>query len=277
MMMRAAGSGLVVLAFVSVSSGMVGAAAAPPAPAPAAKPRPPKERRLHVASAEASSYLVNDWNKFQENYLPLYVGDDDPHTAWSLKTEGIGEWLRVHVTPMEGASKLRMKIRNGYQKTPRLWEANSRAKELTVTLLPSKKTVDVRLEDKSDWQEIALEQPVGAFEAVELKVKSVYPGKKYDDLCISDLQLYVTATSSDNPAFEKQRLEKITTWKKDRAAAAKMFKTKLGQSLPMAAQYTVTRPESPGTAAPTESCSRAGTLCYMAAALSRAARAAGKG
>ena len=92
--------------------------AAPPSPAP--KQIPPKKRRLHVASAEASSYLVNDWNKFQENYLPLYVSDDDPKTAWSLKTEGIGEWLRVHVTPMQGASKLRMKIRNGYQKTPRL-------------------------------------------------------------------------------------------------------------------------------------------------------------
>ena len=221
--------------------------AAPPSPAPApAKPHPPKERRLHVASAEASSYLVNDWNKFQENYLPLYVGDDDPVTAWSLKTEGIGEWLRVHVTPMEGATKLRVKIRNGYQKTPRLWEANSRAKELTVTLLPSKKTVDVTLEDKSDWQEIAVEQPAGAFEAVELKVKSVYAGKKYDDLCISDVQVFVTATSTDNPAFEKQRLDKIATWKKERVAAAKMFKTKLGQTLPIAPQYVVTPPRSAG-------------------------------
>jgi hypothetical protein len=250
---------------------MVGAAAAPPAPAPAAKPRPPKERRLHVASAEASSYLVNDWNKFQENYLPLYVGDDDPHTAWSLKTEGIGEWLRVHVTPMEGASKLRMKIRNGYQKTPRLWEANSRAKELTVTLLPSKKTVDVRLEDKSDWQEIALEQPVGAFEAVELKVKSVYPGKKYDDLCISDLQLYVTATSSDNPAFEKQRLDKIVSWKKERVAAAKMFKTKLGQSLPIAAQYVVV-PHDATEQTVGGGCMGGDPACYMDYTLGRAAR-----
>ena len=34
---------------------------------------------------------------------------------------------------------------------------------------------------------------------------------------------------------EKQRLEKVATWKKERVAAAKMFKTKLGQSLPIAA------------------------------------------
>ena len=265
MMMRAAGSAVVVLAF----SGAVAAAGAPPSPA--ASPRPPKERRLHVASAEASSYLVNDWNKFQENYLPLYVGDDDPRTAWSLKTEGIGEWLRVHVTPMEGATKLRMKIRNGYQKTPRLWEANSRAKELTVTLLPSKKTVDVTLADRSDWQEIALDQPAGALEAVELKVKSVYPGKKYDDLCVSDVQLYVTATSSDNPAFEKQRLEKLTAGKKERVAAAKMFKTKLGQSLPIAPQYVAT-PREGTELPPTNDCGSTHG-CWIEYTLSRAAKA----
>jgi hypothetical protein len=177
---------------------------------------------------------------------------------------------------MEGATKLRMKIRNGYQKTPRLFEANSRAKELTVVLLPSKKTVDVTLKDASGWQELVVEQPAGAFEAVELKVKSVYPGKKYDDLCVSDVQLFVTATSSDNPAYEKQRLEKIATWKKERVAAAKMFKTKLGQSLPIAPQYAVTRPESPVVLG--DVCPGGGDeLCFMRAAVVRAAKAAGKG
>src|SRR5688572_1931840 len=100
---RGPGRWLLVLPALLVSAageGTAGAADAPPAAPPAAGPA--KERRLHVASAEASSFLVNDWNKFQENYLPLYVGDDDPKTAWSLKTEGIGEWLRVHVTQMEG-------------------------------------------------------------------------------------------------------------------------------------------------------------------------------
>ena len=263
----------VLLVFLPVLSLVSSVTAAPAAPAPV--PRPAKERRLHVASAEASSYLVNDWNQFQENYLPLYVGDDDPRTAWSLKTEGIGEWLRVHVTPMEGATKVRLRIRNGYQKTPRLWEANSRAHELTVVLLPSKTTADLALKDAADWQEIVVEQPAGAFEAVELRVKSVYAGKKYDDLCLSDVQLYVTATSSDNPAFEKQHLEKITAWKKERAAAAKLFRTKLGQSLPIAPQYVAARrgrrapePENP--------CPSGGT-CWMSYTLERAARAAGKG
>jgi len=246
------------------------------AAAPAAAPGPAKERRLHVASAEASSYLVNDWNKFQENYLPLYVGDDDPKTAWSLKTEGIGEWLRVHTTQMEGASRLRLKIRNGYQKSPKLFEANSRAKELTVTLLPSKKTVDVTLTDTQGWQDIAVDQPAGPLEAVELKVKSVYAGKKYDDLCISDVQLFATATSSDNPAFEKQRLTKIVTWKKERVAAAKLFQTKLGHSLPIEAQYVATPAVLKGNEEGKSPCPNNDTICDMAHVLARAGAAKGK-
>src|SRR5262245_55582546 len=203
MTMRAAGFAMVVLAF----SGLVAAATAPPALP--GKSRPPKERRLHVAAAEASSYLVNDWNKFQENYLPLYVGDDDPRTAWNLKTEGIGEWVRVRVTPMERATRVRLKVRNGYQKSEKLFQANSRARQVTVVLLPSNTTTEVELTDTFGWQELTVEQPSGPFNAVELRIKSVYAGKKYDDLCLSDVQLFVTAGSSDNPAFEKQQFEKL--------------------------------------------------------------------
>ena len=35
----------------------------------------------------------------------------------------------------------------------------------------------------------------------------MYPGKKYDDACLSDVQVYVTATTPDNPAYEKQHFE----------------------------------------------------------------------
>ena len=237
---------------------------------------PARERRLHLVSAEASSYLVNDWNRFQENYLPLYVGDDDPHTAWSLKTEGIGEWIRMHVTPMQEATHVRMKVRNGFQKSQKLFTANSRAQTLTVVLLPSKKTVDVTLTDAFGWQEIAVDQPAGPLDAVELHVKAVYPGKKYDDLCLSDVQLYVTATSSDNPAYEKQHFEKIVTWKKERAAAAGLFKTELGKALPIAAQYTVTNaPERPNPDRTVgQSCGRK-EGCWMESSLIRAAATAG--
>jgi hypothetical protein len=232
----------------------------------------PLERRLHVSSAESSSYLINDWNKFQENYLPLYVGDDDPKTAWTLKTEGIGEWLRVHVTPMAGATKVRLKVRNGYQKSDKLWAANSRAHGLTVVLLPSKKTIDVDLTDAQGWQELAVEQPAGPFEAVELRVRSVFAGKKYDDLCLSDVEVFVTATTPDNPAFEKQRLQKLLDWKKDRLAAAKLFQSELGASMPIASQYVSTGGDG-DDAHTMESKCRSDRLCWMGEQLARRARA----
>ena len=238
----------------------------------ATPPSSPRERRLHVAAVEASSYLVNDWNKFQENYLPLYVGDDDPRTAWNLKTEGIGEWIRLKVTPMVGATQVRLKIRNGYQKSEKLFAANSRARAITLVLLPGGKTVDVELADKNGWQETVVEQPAGPLEAIELRVKSVYPGKKYDDLCLSDVQVYVTATSSDNPAFEKQHFDKIVAWKRERADAAKLFQTTLGKTLPVAPQYVVERSADTDTKW-VSPCPDGGELCFMTHTLARAASA----
>jgi hypothetical protein len=174
---------------------------------------------------------------------------------------------------MERATRVRMKVRNGYQKSERLFHANSRARVLTVVLLPSNHTQDVELTDAFGWQEFAVEQPAGALEAVELRVKSVYPGKKYDDLCLSDLQLFVTAGSSDNPAFEKQHFDKVIAWKTARAAAAKLFRTELAKSLPIRAQYlTSTLPQLSGPPrTPEKTCigkqDQDTTACWMAAAV----------
>jgi hypothetical protein len=202
---------------------------------------PPVERRLHLAQVEASSYLVNDWNKFQENYLPLYVGDDDPSTAWNDGVDGspVGQWLRLHVTPLAGSSQVRLRVRNGYQKNAKIFAANARLHRVTVVLLPSGVKKDLDLADAQGWQDLLVTQPPGPLEAVELRVQSIYEGAKYDDLAISDVQLQVTSTASENPAFEKQRFDKILTWKRERLAAAHLFRTAAAKAMPIAGQYTV--------------------------------------
>src|ERR671930_2204078 len=88
------------------------------------------ERRLHAEVVTASSFLWNDWNRFQENYYPLYISDDDPKTAWTegAPTSGAGEWLRMRVTRTEGATRARLRIRAGYQKSTRMFKANARPK-----------------------------------------------------------------------------------------------------------------------------------------------------
>ncbi|HWO26283.1 MAG TPA: hypothetical protein VNO30_46465 [Kofleriaceae bacterium] len=206
------------------------------APAAAA----PVERRLHSDSIDASSFLWNDWNRFVENYHPNYVADDDPATAWveGAKSSGAGEWLRIQVTPLEKTTRIRLRVRNGYQKSKDLWKANARAKAVTVRLLPSKAEKQVTLTDADGWQEVVVDQASGPLNAVELAVGSVYEGTKYADLCISDVQVLATSETPDNPAFEKSKLTNLMSWRGARIAAAKVFAAKKTE-LPIYSAYEV--------------------------------------
>ena len=188
----------------------------------------PLERRLHSDSIDASSFLWNDWNKFVENYHPNYVADDDPATAWveGAKSSGAGEWLRIQVTPLDKTTQVRLRVRNGYQKSKDLWKANARAKAVKVRLLPGKVEKLVTLADADGWQEIVVDQPSGQLRAIELAIDSVYEGTKYADLCISDIQVFATSDTPDNPAFEKSKHDNLMSWRSARLAAAKLVASK---------------------------------------------------
>jgi hypothetical protein len=205
----------------------------------------PVERRLHLSQVEASSYLINDWNRFQENYVPLYTGDDDPVTAWNDGVEGspAGQWLRFHVSTLPGTTRVKLRVRNGYQKNQKIYAANARLRGATIVLLPSGVKKDVELTDAFGWQDLTVDQPAGPVEAVELRVRTIYAGTKYDDLAISDVQVHVTSTAAENPAYEKARFDKILAWKKERLAAAKLFKTTAAKVLPIAGQYAISADE----------------------------------
>ena len=198
------------------------------------------ERRLHPHQVDASSFLWNDWNKFQENYHPLYVADDDPTTAWveGADGSGAGEWIRLRVTQMDGATRVRLKLRAGYQKSDGLFKANARPNDITVKLLPGGVEAKTALADAEGWQEVVVDQPPGKLDAVQIRIDSVYEGTKYKDLCLSDVQIYATATTRDNPAFEKGKLDKTLAWKADRLAAAKMFHKEAVGALAVLPSYT---------------------------------------
>src|SRR4051812_4969798 len=87
-------------------------------PAPILSPDPGSAKRLHPRSVTASSFLKNGWNAYEQNYLPPYVADDDPATAWVEGAEGRGEgeqllWIGPR---LEKAKRFVVFIRNGYQK-----------------------------------------------------------------------------------------------------------------------------------------------------------------
>ena len=213
----------------------------------------PVERRLYSDRIESSSFLWTDWNKFQENYHPNYIMDGDPATAWveGADTSGKGEWVRVHLSPVEGATKVRLRVQNGYHKSKTLHEKNARLKEVEVKALPSGFTHKATLKDDMEWQEIAFEQPAGKLEAIELSVASVFEGSKYTDLCVSDLEVFVTGLNVENPAFEKAKLDELLAWKKNRLAAAAVLGSKKATELPILPGYRlVKKGDAPEVEAP---------------------------
>lgn len=230
---------------------------------PALATAAPVERRLHSNALEASSFLWNDWNKYQENYHPNYIADDDAKTAWveGATSSGAGEWIRINVTPLEQTTTVRLKIRNGYQKSKALFAANARAKAVVVRLLPSKTELKATLSDQDGWQELVVTQPSGPVRAIELAVASVYEGTKYADLCISDVQVFATSETADNPAFEKSKRKELLAWRKARVAAAKVF-AKKKIDLPLHTAYQVKTTEL--AKATCESCDIAGMIAAAA-------------
>jgi hypothetical protein len=201
----------------------------------------PRERRIHPDQAVASSFLWNDWNRFQENYHPLYLVDDDPRTAWveGAKGNGEGEWVRLPTNDVHATTRVRLRLRNGYHKSKSLFEKNGRARKLTVELLPSGTKKSFELSDSMDWAEMVVDQPEGLLTAIQLTVDTVYPGSRYQDLCLSDLEIFVTAKNIENPDFEKAKLEQVRAWKKERVEAAKFFASKAAKASPLLPGYRV--------------------------------------
>src|SRR5262245_52893222 len=81
--------------------------------------RAPTWKPLRSASASATSFLQNNWNRFEENYHPSYVLDGNPATAWVEGVPGFGEGeaLTIPVSALRRARAVRLRIWNGYQKS----------------------------------------------------------------------------------------------------------------------------------------------------------------
>jgi hypothetical protein len=195
-------------------------------------------QRLHAEQASASSFLKSNWNKYEENYHPSYVLDDDPKTAWveGAEGDGIGESLTIPVSDLKSARALRLVFLNGYQKSKALLSANSAPRQLTVTVRgpggqESAKT-QLTLERKMGPQSFDI--PVtGAVADVVLTIDSVHPGSKYKDTCVSDVQVFVDSEVPYNAAVEKGKREALLQWKKERLEAAKYF-ARLPKTYPFA-------------------------------------------
>ena len=188
----------------------------------------PTFQQLHSDEARATSYLESNWNKYTENYHPNYVLDDNPVTAWveGVSGQGEGEVLSWDVSALSSARTVRVRIKNGYQKSAGLFAANSAPKEVQLQVWRGNEVVaqdKVMLEKKMGWQEVVLPTNGKGLDHIELTVLSVYPGAKYKDTCISDVETWVDSDVAYNKAFEDAKHGRLEAWITERVKTAEYF------------------------------------------------------
>jgi hypothetical protein len=185
-----------------------------PAVAPAPPPKPDIERRLYPTEVTASSFLEANTRPYVQ-YHPNFAADADTTTAWNegAPGDGPGEWLRFAVTPQQGVSRIRLRVSNGFQFNDAIYKANPRAKTIEITPLPGGKPHRHVLTDDQAPQEIIIPTELPALQAIELKIVDVYPGSRFKDLAISEVEIYVTSKTPERPDIEKANLAAILDWK----------------------------------------------------------------
>lgn len=185
-------------------------------------------KRLHAERATSTSFLESNWNKYQENYHPTYVLDDDPATAWveGADGDGLGESLTIRVSPLKKARAVRLVITPGYQKSKALFAANGTptALQLVVRDASDVTSASITLDLEPKWGQQTFTVPlVAGLASVTLTIKSVRAGTKYRDTCLSDVQLFVDSDVPYDKRVEDQKRAAMLAWKKERLSTAKYF------------------------------------------------------
>lgn len=139
----------------------------------------------------ASSELVSQGDN---SYSAQNAHDFNLNTAWceGAKNDGIGECLTMTVDGnQEQLSITHFEIVNGYVKSEKLWHENSRVKKIRVMLNDTFfKTLN--LEDSMEMQRFDIGViPLNQDEDLvfDFIIEEVYPGDKYHDTAITELEL----------------------------------------------------------------------------------------
>lgn len=137
------------------------------------------------------------------NYEASNLFDGDPSTTWAIgakKFEKFEKETEGHFPRMVGIKTIqqypieRLVITNGYAKNNESWRNNARAKTITIMgCTEDSKLADElysgTLSDTSEPQTVILRK-TGRYDYYNLIIEDYYPGKKWDDICISEIEVF---------------------------------------------------------------------------------------
>jgi hypothetical protein len=138
-------------------------------------------------TAKASSVLRSDGDL---SYAVANLHDNDPGNVWSegAPGPGVGAWLELRPEVVKPLTAI--EISPGYQKSADLFSSNARPKRVKVTLNEEHSfTADVP--DKQTSCRIPVRGYAKTVRVVKLIFEDVWPGAKFEDLCVSGIFLEV--------------------------------------------------------------------------------------
>jgi len=148
--------------------------------------------RYSLQNSTVSSSDSREEVKPSEKYATDLAVDGKSNTAWNAEGSE-GKWIKIFFP--ETVSLVRAGIIPGYDKIVNdeygdRWTNNNRIKKGTLVFSNgTKKTVTFDI-DKREMQYVELDPPVSTF-FLKLEIDEVFRGEKFNDTCISEIEVYV--------------------------------------------------------------------------------------
>ena len=122
-------------------------------------------------------------------YGAEFLNDGDTSTPWEEGVEGDGIGEQITYEPESGTKLQVIRIYPGNGRSDKAFQENNRPKTITLEIDGKKQTLN--FDDAGHFYTFSSKKPVTA-KQVKLIIDSVYPGSKWQDTCISEVEFYGT-------------------------------------------------------------------------------------
>lgn len=140
--------------------------------------------KIQPASTEENSVKQSE----SYDYSSKSVVDGDVTTSWQENEEGAGEGKGFQLN-LDGVHKIRyMVLHLGNWRSDQLWDYNARPKTLTIQVGDQQKK-DVEFPNEKKKFCLSFEEPVESA-YVSAYIKEAYEGSRWNDNCISEIEIY---------------------------------------------------------------------------------------
>jgi hypothetical protein len=141
------------------------------------------------ATSSASSHLPTDHGGQYQAFMAM---DSALETAWveGVDGSGVGEWLELQFPGTVEVHSIGLDV--GYDRDPDIFSANNRIKRATF-IFSNGEQVTLDFSDSRGIQRIPLVRapgPIFNTTSVRMVIEEVYPGSRYDDTCLAEIEVW---------------------------------------------------------------------------------------